>query len=83
MDAERAKAEFERLNAELNPTCPLPMNKQKGEKKAHAFLTSNMLGNWGDADMADYYVNRYNINNALPLGGRKTTEYIVRHESEK
>ncbi len=45
MDAERAKAEFERLMRELRPSCPLPMNKQKGEKKAHAFLTCivNML----------------------------------------
>lgn len=45
MDAERAKAEFDKLFAELNPTCPIPMNKQKGEMKAQAFLTGivNML----------------------------------------
>ncbi|MFG0256694.1 MAG: hypothetical protein ACF8GE_02210 [Phycisphaerales bacterium JB043] len=39
MNAERAQAEFERLHAEHNPQCPLPMNKQKGEKRAPAFLT--------------------------------------------
>lgn len=45
MDAERAKTEFERLRASLTPTCPLPMNKQRGEKKAPAYLTCivNML----------------------------------------
>ena len=34
MDAERAKNEFEKLKSHLNPTCPIPMNKQKGDKKA-------------------------------------------------
>jgi hypothetical protein len=45
MDVERAKEVFEDLYAELSPTCPIPMNKQKGEKKAPAYLTStvNML----------------------------------------
>ncbi len=45
MDVKRAKKEFDRLRAELKPQCPLPMNKQKGKKKAHAFLTGivNML----------------------------------------
>jgi hypothetical protein len=45
MDGRQAKALFQRLRKELNPTCPLPMNKQKGKKKAHAFLTCiiNML----------------------------------------
>src|SRR5437763_27890 len=38
-------AEFEKLRTRLRPTCPLPMNKQKGEKKNYAFLTGmvNML----------------------------------------
>ena len=46
MDAERARTEFERLRASLTPTCPLPMNKQRGEKKAPAYLTCivNMFG---------------------------------------
>ena len=39
MDAAEAAAEFEQMKATLKPTCPLPMNKQKGEKRAHAFLT--------------------------------------------
>jgi len=45
MDADRAKAEFEKLYDELDPACPIPMNKQKGEKKAPAYLTGiiNML----------------------------------------
>jgi len=45
MNREQAAAEFERLRAELRPTCALPMNKQKGEKKHHAYLTGivNML----------------------------------------
>jgi hypothetical protein len=44
----------------------------------------NVLGNWGDADMADLYVNRSNLNNTLLLAEQqKITEYIVRHTSEK
>ena len=45
MDANRAKTEFEILFKELNPSCPIPMNKQRGEKKAPAYLTGivNML----------------------------------------
>lgn len=39
MDAKEAKKRFEALKKKLKPTCPLPMNKQKGKKKAHAFLT--------------------------------------------
>lgn len=53
MNKGTARAEFERLRAELNPTCLLPMNKQKGDKKNYAFLTGivNMLiqANIGDA----------------------------------
>ena len=45
MDANRARDVFDSLRSELNPNCPLPMNKQKGEKKAPAYLTGivNML----------------------------------------
>jgi hypothetical protein len=45
MDAGQAKREFTRLKRELKPTCPLPMNKQKGTKRAPAFMTGivNML----------------------------------------
>jgi hypothetical protein len=45
MSADEAKGLFDKLHGELCPTCPLPMNKQKGEKKSPAFLTGivNML----------------------------------------
>lgn len=53
MNKESAEAEFNQLKAQLHPKCPLPMNKQKAEKKNHAFLTGivNMLveANIGDA----------------------------------
>jgi hypothetical protein len=39
MNKDEAKAEFERLHKDMGPKCPIPMNKQKGEKKAPAFLT--------------------------------------------
>lgn len=45
MDVEQARRVFEELYAELSPACPIPNNKQKGDKKAPAYLTSivNML----------------------------------------
>lgn len=45
MDKARARREFEQLHRQLRPSCPLPQNKQKGPKKAPAFLTGivNML----------------------------------------
>jgi hypothetical protein len=45
MDAAQARQTFEKLRARLKPKCPIPMNKQKGKKKAPAFLTgiANML----------------------------------------
>lgn len=45
MDADRARAVFDDHVARLKPTCPIPMNKQKGDKRAPAFLTGlvNML----------------------------------------
>jgi hypothetical protein len=45
MDAAQAKHEFTRFKRSLKPSCPLPMNKQKGKKKAFAYLTGivNML----------------------------------------
>lgn len=45
MDVERAKSVFERHFIELHPKCPIPMNKQRGEKKAPAYFTGlvNML----------------------------------------
>tara|TARA_B100000886_G_C20406634_1_gene485109 strand:+ start:1033 stop:1866 length:834 start_codon:yes stop_codon:yes gene_type:complete len=45
MNVERAKEEFNRLNKNFVGDCPLPMNKQKGDKKAHAYFTGiiNMI----------------------------------------
>lgn len=45
MDAHEAEALFKDVRRKLNPQCPLPMNKQKGNKRAYAFLTClvNML----------------------------------------
>lgn len=45
MNKKKARRLFLDLKRELSPKCPLPMNKQKGEKKAEAYLTCivNML----------------------------------------
>ena len=45
MDRAAAESSFVRLKRQLNPRCPLPMNKQSGEKKNFAFFTGivNML----------------------------------------
>ena len=39
MDADEAKELFEEYRARLKPRAPIPMNKQKGDKKAPAYLT--------------------------------------------
>ena len=39
MDAARAQQVFKELKAKHWKSCPLPMNKQKGKKKAEAYLT--------------------------------------------
>ena len=45
MDAERACGIFEQMRERLAPSCPIPYNKQKGEKAHPAYLTGivNML----------------------------------------
>lgn len=45
MDADRARALFEEYFSKLYPTSPIPMNKQKGDKKQPAYLTAlvNMM----------------------------------------
>ncbi len=45
MDADEAEKLFEEQHNLLSPTCPIPMNKQKGKMKKPAFLTGlvNML----------------------------------------
>ncbi|MFZ5593954.1 MAG: DUF7687 domain-containing protein [Pseudomonadota bacterium] len=53
MRKDTVEIEFNRLKEQRKWKCPLPMNKQKGAKKNHAFLTGmiNMLieANIGDA----------------------------------
>jgi len=39
MNVTEAKALFEKYRKRFKPTCPLPMNKQKGKKKAPAYMT--------------------------------------------
>lgn len=45
MNVDAAKKLFEETKNRLNPSCPIPMNKQKGVKKAPAYLTGlvNMI----------------------------------------
>jgi hypothetical protein len=45
MDRDEAQAIFAKLQKDYKPKCLLPMNKQKGEKRHHAYLTCilNML----------------------------------------
>jgi hypothetical protein len=45
MDRGEARAVFEKLRREIKPRCALPMNKQKGKKRHHAFMCGivNML----------------------------------------
>lgn len=45
MDRNRAEKLFTDLRKKLKPTCPIPMNKQKGKKKTEAYFTGmiNML----------------------------------------
>lgn len=57
MNKERAAKEFKALYKKLKPRCPIPMNKQKGEKKGQAYLTGiiNMLVEHGIGDLpCDY-----------------------------
>ena len=72
MKKDSANIEFKRLKKQLKPKCPLPMNKQKAEKKNYAFLTGivNMLieANIGSAT-CDYDPRSLTTitHNAMPL----------------
>lgn len=48
MDREEARKVFERLRKKYNPTCKLPMNKQKGDKSHHSYFTCiiNMISEY-------------------------------------
>ena len=57
MDVERAARIFRDLKSRLNPTCPLPMNKQRGIMRAPAYFSGiiNMLVEANSAGMpCDY-----------------------------
>jgi hypothetical protein len=45
MNKDQAKELFYEMKERINPTCPLPFNKQKNEKKDHSYLTGlvNMI----------------------------------------
>ena len=45
MGGTEARTLFEALRDEFHPACPIPMNKQKGDKRAEAYLTAlvNMM----------------------------------------
>ncbi len=45
MNVDQARVLFEQYRARLNPKCPIPMNKQRGEKKGPNYLTGlvNMM----------------------------------------
>jgi hypothetical protein len=62
LDAKSAKKLFRTLKKEIKPKgCPLPMNKQKGDKKDFAFFTciinmlieANLNGNTCDYDLKE------------------------------
>lgn len=57
MNKDEAQAVFEQLREKLKPKCPLPLNKQKAEKRNFAFLTGivNMLIEQGIGDAACNY----------------------------
>jgi hypothetical protein len=57
MDKERAAKEFQSMYEKLKPRCPIPMNKQKGDKKGEAYLTGiiNMMVEQGIGDCACDY----------------------------
>jgi hypothetical protein len=72
MNKDSAAAEFERLKAKLNPRCPLPMNKQKGDKRNYSYLTGmvNMLVEANiDGEPCDYDPRSLTTvtHNAMPL----------------
>ena len=53
---DKAEALFLNLKNTYNPKCPLPMNKQKGDKKTNAFFTG-MINILIDANLEGYPCN--------------------------
>lgn len=56
MNAEKAAALFHQLFQQYNPHCPLPENKQKGDKKAKAYFTC-IINILIEANNLEYTVN--------------------------
>lgn len=57
MNKEQAKELFYEMKERITPTCPLPFNKQKDEKKDHSYLTGlvNMIIECNKGDLpCDY-----------------------------
>ena len=57
MNKDQAKQLFYEMKDAYNPTCPLPMNKQKNEKRDFSFLTGlvNMIVEKNKGDLNCYY----------------------------
>lgn len=56
MDLDEAKALFEELCKKHNPTCEIPMNKQKGEKQAPNYYTG-IINILIEANIKNYTIN--------------------------
>lgn len=56
MNVSEARALFEELTGTYKPTCPLPMNKQKGDKKGPAYFTG-IINTLIEAHSENYVVN--------------------------
>ncbi len=56
MDLEEAKVLYEDLCKQHNPTCAIPMNKQKGEKQAPNYYTG-IINILIEANIKDYTIN--------------------------
>lgn len=72
MNCNEAQKVFDDLKRRLHKKCPLPMNKQKGQKKQHAFLTgivNILLETHLAGDQADYDPRTLTtvVRNQMPL----------------
>lgn len=56
MNLVKAREVFTRLQQEYNPTCPIPMNKQKGKKSGPAYFTG-IINILIEANIGDYNCN--------------------------
>ncbi len=66
MDSQEARENFESIFDSVDPTCPLPMNKQRGDKRHYAYLTCmvNMITEYelrGSGIECDYDPRRLTV----------------------